>query len=87
MPPVYYPFRDAILNNNRQLVESPLVRTENGYVMDYKDFEQKITEHDVRLFILCSPHNPVGRVWTSEEIQKALDICKKHHVYVISDEI
>ena len=56
--------------------------------MDYKDFEQKITEHDVRLFITgCSPHNPVGRVWTSEEIQKALDICKKHHVYVISDEI
>ena len=55
MPPVYYPFRDAILNNNRQLVESPLVRTENGYVMDYKDFEEKIMEHDVKLFILCSP--------------------------------
>ena len=87
MPPVYYPFRDAILNNNRQLVESPLVRTENGYVMDYKDFEEKIMEHDVKLFILCSPHNPVGRVWRSGEIQRVLDICKKHHVYVISDEI
>ena len=87
MPPVYYPFRDAILNNNRQLVESPLVRTENGYVMDYKDFEEKIMEHDVKLFILCSPHNPVGRVSRSGEIQRVLDICKKHHVYVISDEI
>lgn len=87
MPPVYYPFRDAIVNNNRQVVESPLVRTGKGYVMDYEDFEQKIMEYDPKVFILCSPHNPVGRVWTAEEIQKALDICRKHHVYVISDEI
>lgn len=87
MPPVYYPFRDAIVNNNRQIVESPLVRTEKGYVMDYEDFEQKIMEYGPKVFILCSPHNPVGRVWTAEEIQKALDICKKHHVFVISDEI
>lgn len=87
MPPVYYPFRDAIVNNNRQVVESPLVRTGKEYVMDYEDFEQKIMEYDPKVFILCSPHNPVGRVWTAEEIQKALDICRKHHVYVISDEI
>lgn len=87
MPPVYYPFRDAIVNNNRIVVENPLVREECRYVMNYEDFEQKIVEHDVKLFILCSPHNPVGRVWSSEELEKILSICKKHHVYVIADEI
>ena len=87
MPPVYYPFRDAIINNNRIVVESPLVREKHRYVMNYEDFEQKIIEHDVKLFILCSPHNPVGRVWTAEELEKILSICKKHHVYVIADEI
>lgn len=87
MPPVYYPMRDAVLNNNRTLVESPLKRTETGYVMDYEDFEQKIKENDVKLFIFCTPHNPVGRVWTKEEIIKVLEICKKYHVYVIADEI
>ena len=87
MTPVYYPFRDGIANNNRKVVESPLTRTEQGYVMNYEDFEQKIIEQDVKLFIFCSPHNPVGRVWTSEEIKRVLDICKRHHVYVISDEI
>ncbi len=87
MPPVYYPMRDAVLNNNRTLVESPLKRTETGYVMDYEDFEQKIKENDVKLFIFCTPHNPVGRVWAKEEIIKVLEICKKYHVYVIADEI
>lgn len=87
MPPVYYPMRDAVLNNNRILVESPLKRTETGYVMDYEDFEQKIKENDVKLFIFCTPHNPVGRVWAKEEIIKVLEICKKYHVYVIADEI
>lgn len=87
MPPVYYPMKDAVVNNNRTLVESPLKRTETGYVMDYEDFEQKIKENDVKLFIFCTPHNPVGRVWTKEEVKKVLDICKKYHVYVIADEI
>lgn len=86
-PPVYYPFRDAIVNNGRKVVESPLLRTEQGYVMDYEDFERKVEENDVKLFIFCSPHNPVGRVWKADEIRKVLDICKKHHVYVIADEI
>ena len=54
--------------------------------MDYEDFEQKIVENDVKLFVFCSPHNPVGRVWKEEEIRKVLDICKKHRVYVIADE-
>lgn len=87
MSPVYYPFREAIVNNNRTPIESPLLRTENSYVMNYEDFEQKIIENHVKLFIFSSPHNPVGRVWKKEEIKKALDICKKHGVYVISDEI
>lgn len=87
MPPVYYPMKDAVVNNNRTLVESPLKLTETGYVMDFEDFEQKIKENDVKLFIFCTPHNPVGRVWTKEEIKKVLDICKKHEVYVIADEI
>ena len=87
MPPVYYPFKDAVVNNHRTLVESPLIRQEHRYVVDYEDFEQKIIEHDVKLFIFCTPHNPVGRVWKKQEIQKVLDICKKHGVYVLADEI
>lgn len=87
MPPVYYPFKDSLINNHRQVTESPLIRRENSYVIDYEDFERKIEEEDVKLFILCSPHNPVGRVWKKEEIRRVMDICKKHGVYVISDEI
>lgn len=85
--PVYYPFKDAIINNNRKHVDSPLVRGTNGYTMDFEDFESKIVENDVKAFILCSPHNPVGRVWHEDEIKAVLDICKKHGVYVIADEI
>jgi len=87
MAPVYYPFGEGIVNNGRKLVESHLIRTENSYDIDFEDFEQKIIENDVKLFILCNPHNPVGRVWTEEELKRTLDICKKHHVYVIADEI
>lgn len=86
-PPVYYPFKDAVVNNNRTLVESPLMRLEDHYELDYEDFERKIKEQNVKLFIFCTPHNPVGRVWKREEIVKVLDICKKYGVYVIADEI
>lgn len=86
-PPVYYPFKDAIVNNNRMVIESPLVRMEDHYELDYEDFEQKIKEQNVKLFIFCTPHNPVGRVWKRDEIVKVLDICKKYDVYVIADEI
>lgn len=86
-PPVYYPFKDAIVNNNRMVIESPLVRLEDHYELDYEDFEQKIKEQNVKLFIFCTPHNPVGRVWKRDEIVKVLDICKKYGVYVIADEI
>ena len=86
-PPVYYPFKDAVVNNNRTLVESPLMRLEDHYELDYEDFERKIKEQNVKLFIFCTPHNPVGRVWKRDEIVKALDICKKYGAYVIADEI
>lgn len=86
-PPVYYPFREAIENNHRSVVESPLVRTERGYEMDYADFEEKIVQNQVKIFVFCNPHNPAGRVWNETEIRNVLDICKKHGVYVISDEI
>ena len=87
MPPVYYPFFDAVNNNGRKLIECPLLREEDGYVMDYESFEKKIVDNDIKLFIMCSPHNPVGRVWREDELRTVLDICKKHNVYVIADEI
>lgn len=86
-PPVYFPFEKAIVNNQRKLVESILRRTETSYELDFADFEQKIIDKQVKLFIFCSPHNPVGKVWKREELVKILDICKKHQVYVLSDEI
>ena len=85
--PVYYPFLNAIKDNHRTLITSPLVNTNGVYTIDFEDFEQKIINNNVKLFILCSPHNPVGRVWTSDELKQLFEICKKHHVYIISDEI
>ena len=86
--PVYYPFSEVITDNGRNVVSSDLYLSEdNRYHMDYEDFEQKIIENDVKLFLLCNPHNPVGRVWTKEELEKVGDICLKHNVLVVSDEI
>lgn len=85
--PVYYPFSAVVLDNGRKLVNSPLVLRDGHYEMDFEDFEQKIVENNVKLFILCSPHNPVGRVWTKEELKTAADICLKHNVIIVSDEI
>lgn len=86
--PVYYPFSEVILDNNRKLVNSDLIQGKNGrYEIDYEDFEQKIIKENVKAFILCNPHNPVGRVWNRQELETIGDICKKHSVLVISDEI
>ena len=87
MTPVYYPFFGAVNNNDRKLVTSDLINENGIYSIDYADFEQKIVDNNVKLFIMCSPHNPVGRVWKKEELKKVLDICRKHRVFVISDEI
>ena len=84
--PVYSPFHSIVESNERDLVISPLVKLDDGsYVMDYEDIEAKIK--DVKIFILCNPHNPVGRVWTREELTRLGEICLKHNVLVISDEI
>lgn len=85
--PVYYPFRAVVEDNARVCINSPLVLNGGRYEMDYEDMERKITENQVKLFILCSPHNPVGRVWSVEELEKVIAICKKHGVFIISDEI
>ncbi len=85
--PVYYPFSNVILDNGRTLVNNPLIYNEGTYSIDFEDFETKIIESSVKVFILCNPHNPVGRVWTREELTRLGDICKKHGVTVVSDEI
>lgn len=86
-PPVYHPFSRAILRNKRTLVENPLVLKDGHYEMELEDLEQKVLDEHVKLMLLCNPHNPVGRVWTREELTALADICLRHHVYVISDEI
>lgn len=86
--PVYYPFTEVIEDNKRVVISSDLVLGDDGkYHIDFEDFEKKITENNVKLFLLCSPHNPVGRVWTKEELRKLADICLAHQVLVVSDEI
>lgn len=85
--PVYYPFRNMIRHNQRVLVNNSLKLVNGHYEIDFIDFEQKIIENHVKMFILCSPHNPVGRVWQEWELRKMGDICVKHQVIVVSDEI
>lgn len=87
-PPVYYPFSEVITDNGRRVVGNDLYLGEdNKYHMDFMDLEKKIREENIRLFFLCSPHNPVGRVWTKEELIRLGDICVKYGVTVVSDEI
>lgn len=85
--PVYYPFHHAIEDIGRKLIYNELINNDGIYTIDFCDFEKKIIENNVKLYILCSPHNPVGRVWTEEELTKLFDICQKHNVKIISDEI
>lgn len=85
--PVYYPFAASIRNNQRRVINNELVYHNGVYSIDFADFEEKIVKEQVKLFILCSPHNPVGRVWSKEELNRMAEICLKHHVFVVSDEI
>ena len=85
--PVYYPFGQMIRENKRKLVNNPLQQRNGHYEIDFEDFEQKIVEHHIKLFLLCSPHNPVGRVFEEWELKKLGDICIRHQVIVLSDEI
>ncbi len=87
-PPVYYPFRLMIENNGRRVAASPLVRGADGrYEMDFDGFERALEQSGAKLFILCSPHNPVGREWTAAELRRIGEICLEHGVTVVSDEI
>lgn len=85
--PVYHPFKNSIKYNKRIPVINELVREESHYSINFEDFENKIINHNVKLFILCSPHNPVGRVWLKDELIQMADICHKHGVVIVSDEI
>jgi cystathionine beta-lyase len=86
--PVYYPFTEVIEDNGRRLVNNPLVIGEDGsYHIDFDDFERKLAEDRPKMFILCSPHNPVGRVWTRDELERMGDLCLEYACLVVSDEI
>ena len=85
--PVYYVFYNAIAARKRDVVCNELMRTEHGYRIDFEDLEQKLADPSVTLMIFCSPHNPVGRVWTRQELEQVSDLCRKHHVLLVSDEI
>lgn len=83
--PVYSEFYDMAEAWNRKVVENPFVETENGWKMDWADFEEKLQQCD--LFLLCNPHNPLGIVWTAEELRRMTELCMKYHVTMFSDEI
>ena len=86
--PVYMHFADVIINNDRKVESSDLVYGDDGrYHIDFEDFEKRIVRNNIKLFLLCSPHNPVCRVWTREELTRLGEICLKHNVIVVSDEI
>ena len=85
--PVYYPFREMIETNQRRCVNNQLVLKDGHYEIDFEAFEQKIRDEKVKLFLLCSPHNPAGRVWTADELRRAADICLKYDVTIVADEI
>lgn len=85
--PVYYPFFNMIKNLNRKVVNSPLELKNGHYEINFHDFEDKIGSEKVKMFILCSPHNPGGRVWKKEELLRISEICLEHNVLVVSDEI
>jgi len=85
--PVYYPFSECINDNNRKLINNQLVYEDGKYSIDFNDFELKIINENVKLFLLCNPQNPTGRVFTKNELTRLGEICLKHHVIVLSDEI
>ena len=88
LSPVYGAFDTSASDAQRQIIAIPMKRSDdNRYTVDYEAFETAITMHDVKLFIHCNPHNPVGHVWTETEMDRLFNICKQHNVLIISDEI
>lgn len=86
-PPVFFDFFDIIRENHRQLISNPLILDDDGYRMDYDDLERKASNPRTKMIFLCNPHNPVGRVWTERELTSLGEICARHSVLVVSDEI
>lgn len=85
--PVYNVFYNSIVNNGRVILDSPLAYDGDRFDIDWADLEEKLSDPQCSLYILCNPHNPVGRIWRKEELARIGELCKKHHVTVISDEI
>ena len=86
-PPVFFEFRMVIRDSNRKIVKNPLKLLDGHYQMDFDDLEIKASDPSTKILILCNPHNPVGRVWTATELEQVAEICKRHDVFVIADEI
>ena len=85
--PVYYPFTEVVEDNKRKIISSDLLLINDHYEIDFEDLENKIKQYNVKAYLLCSPHNPVGRVWTNEELNKIIEICKRNNVFIVCDEI
>lgn len=85
--PVYHPFYKLVRNHGRQVVENALINEDGYYRMDFAQLDRQLADPWVRMLILCSPHNPIGRVWTREELAQLGQLCLKHDVLVVSDEI
>ncbi len=86
-PPVFFDFADIIAENGRRLVENPLILRDGRYEMDFQGLETAASDPNTRMIILCNPHNPVGRVWTKQDLAHLGEICRRHDVFVVSDEI
>ncbi|MDJ0992332.1 MAG: PatB family C-S lyase [Dinoroseobacter sp.] len=86
-PPVFFDFADIIIENGRRIVENPLILRDSRYVMDFEGLERVSSDPNTRMIFLCNPHNPIGRVWSREELSRLGDICRRHKVLVFSDEI
>ncbi len=86
-PPVFMEFRDVIRNTKRRIIKNPLKLIENRYEIDFQDLEEKAKSDNNKVLIICNPHNPVGRVWTKEELGEVVRICKENNLLLISDEI
>ena len=87
MTPVYYPFYKAVTTNNRKVIKTELVLCKDHYEINFEDFEEKAKLESIKLLILCNPHNPIGRVWSEEELKKIGRICIDNNVLIVSDEI
>ena len=86
-PPVYMEFRDVIRSTKRRIVKNPLILNEKQYQIDFQDLEEKAKIENNKVLIICNPHNPVGRVWTKEELSRIVKICKENDLLLVSDEI